>query len=220
PPQLRSGGGVSKAHAAPAPRSSGQAGGQPGNGRGGGRAGRRPKRGGPWCGANRRSQSAERSAASCTPPGKTYAPGRKPWAWQRCSSSRRKPPAGSGGSGGAAGLGRVQPAASTTVAARRQPLAPGRREPLMAGGGSSCGARRPRLGAGRAGDQGPGGGAKRRRPAGRRWGRARDAGTRGGRARGGAGGAGRDLAVPGASPARGEPASPLPASLPLPAGLS
>lgn len=90
------------------------------------------KRGGPWCGAKTRSQSGELSARSSMPPGKTCAPGRKPWRGERCSSSSRKPSAGGGVNDRAAGPGCVQPAASTTVAACRQLLGPDRRGPVMA----------------------------------------------------------------------------------------
>uniref|UniRef100_A0A8C9A248 Uncharacterized protein n=1 Tax=Prolemur simus TaxID=1328070 RepID=A0A8C9A248_PROSS len=110
--------------------SSGSAAASP-SGRASGGAGPRPKRGGPWWGAKRRRHSAARSAASSTPPGNTCAPGKKPWLAERCSSSSRKPSAG-GGDNGAAALGRVPRAASTKVAASRQPLGPGRRGPLMA----------------------------------------------------------------------------------------
>uniref|UniRef100_A0A8B9XMQ5 Uncharacterized protein n=1 Tax=Bos mutus grunniens TaxID=30521 RepID=A0A8B9XMQ5_BOSMU len=96
----------------------------------------RPKRGGPWCGAKRRSQSVERSAASSTPPGKTCAPGKKPWLAERCSSSTRNPSAGGWGLDAAAGTGRVQPAASTKVAARLQLLGPARTGTLMTGSGA------------------------------------------------------------------------------------
>uniref|UniRef100_A0A8C4MS75 Uncharacterized protein n=1 Tax=Equus asinus asinus TaxID=83772 RepID=A0A8C4MS75_EQUAS len=120
---------TSSGSAAPlASPSAAPAAGSPGKAEGGGGAGPRPKRGGAWCGSKRRSQSAERSAASSTPPGKTCAPGMKPCLGERCSSRSRKPSAGDQ----AADPGCVQPAASTTEAARRQLLGLGRRGPLMA----------------------------------------------------------------------------------------